>query len=111
MQEDKLKDALLKVALGFSLEEVTEEYGVEDGELKLVKRRETRKDVPPDLKAAKLLLEEKDYSALTDEELSAEKKRLLKQLKENYDDGTRKKRKSRSGSEKSGGETEEGAGA
>ena len=78
--EKSVKEAVLKVALGYSLKEVTEEYGVEDGEL--VKRKETLKDVPPDLKAAKLLLEEDDYTAFTDEELEAEKKRLLKQLKE-----------------------------
>lgn len=94
MQDDQLKDAVRKVALGFSLEEVTEEYGVEDGELRLVKRKETRKDVPPDLKAVKLLLEETDYSALTDEQLEAERKRLLKEWKEIYDDGKRKKRRS-----------------
>ena len=82
MQNKKLNDAIMKVALGYSVEEVTEEYGVEDGELKLVKRRETRKDIPPDLKAMKLLLDDKDYSALSDEELEAEKQRLLKQLKE-----------------------------
>ena len=80
--EKSVKEAVLKVALGYSLKEVTEEYGGEDGELKLVKRKETLKDVPPDLKAAKLLLEEDDYTAFTDEELEAEKKRLLKQLKE-----------------------------
>ncbi len=98
MQEDKLKDAVLKVALGFSLEEVTEEYGVEDGELKLVKRKETRKDIPPDLKAAKLLLEEKDYAALSDEELEQERQRLLLKWKEIYDDGT-------NGTDKEGGKT------
>ena len=70
------------MALGYSLEEVTEEYGVEDGELRLVKRKETKKDVPPDLKAVKLLMDEKDYSVLSDEELEAEKQRLLKRLKE-----------------------------
>lgn len=86
MENERVKKAILKVALGYSLEEVTEEYGVEDGELKLVKRRETKKDVPPDLKAVKLLLEEKDYSALSDEELEAEKRRLLAQLKEEAND-------------------------
>ncbi len=91
MQKDKLKDAVLKVALGFSLEEVTEEYGMEDGELRLVKRRETRKDVPPDLKAAKLLLEEKELSALSDEELEQERQRLLSKWKEIYDDRTNAK--------------------
>lgn len=77
MEEEKIRDAVLKVALGFSVEEVTEEYGVENGELRLVKRKETRKDVPPDLRAAKLLMEGADDSALTDEELEAEKRRLL----------------------------------
>ncbi len=86
MQQDKVKDAVMKVALGFSLEEVTEEYDARDGELKLVKRKETRKDVPPDLKAVKLLLGDKqDLSALSDEELQAERQRLLKRLKEEID--------------------------
>ncbi len=86
MDDKRILNAIRKVALGFSLEEVTEEYGVEDGELKLVKRRETHKDVPPDLKAVKILMEDKDYSALSDEELEREKARLLKQLKEEEDD-------------------------
>ena len=50
MSEEEIKSAIMKDALGYSLEEVTEEYGVEDGELKLVKRKETKKDIPPDLK-------------------------------------------------------------
>ena len=82
MSEQEIKEAIMKVALGYSLEEVTEEYGVEDGELKLVKRKETKKDIPPDLKAVKLLLEDKDYTVLSDEELEKEKQKLLKQLKE-----------------------------
>lgn len=86
MDDEKILNAVRKVALGFSLEEITEEYGVEDGELKLVKRRETHKDIPPDLKAVKILMEEKDYTALSDEELEREKNRLLKQLKEEEDE-------------------------
>ena len=66
MDDERILNAIRKVALGFSLEEVTEEYGVEDGELRLVKRRETHKDVAPDLKAVKILMEDKDYSALSD---------------------------------------------
>ncbi len=77
MQDDKVRDAVLKVALGFQVEEVTEEYDARDGELKLVKRRETRKDIPPDLKAVRLLLEGTDYSALSDEELEAEREKLI----------------------------------
>lgn len=82
MSEQEIREAIIKVALGYSLEEVTEEYGVENGQLKLVKRKETKKDIPPDLKAVKLLLDDKDYSALSDEELEQEKQKLLKRLKE-----------------------------
>ena len=78
--QDDIRNAVLKVALGFSVEEVTEEYGVEDGELKLVKRKETRKDVPPDLRAVRLLMEGAEVSELSDEELMAEKERLLREL-------------------------------
>ena len=80
--DEKIADAVRRVALGFRIEEVTEEYGVEDGELKLVKRKETRKDVPPDLKAVKILIEDTDYSALSVDELEREKIRLLKRLEE-----------------------------
>ena len=78
--QDDIRNAVLKVALGFSVEEVTEEYGVEDGELKLVKRKETRKDVPPDLRAVRLLMEGTEVSELSDEALMAEKERLLREL-------------------------------
>ena len=78
--DDRVRDAVLKVALGFRVEEVTEEYDARDGELKLVKRRETHKDIPPDLKAAKLLLEGTDFSSLSDEELEEERAKLIRAL-------------------------------
>lgn len=81
--QDKVRDAVLKVALGFTVEEVTEEYDARDGELKLVRRRETHKDIPPDLKAVRLLLEGTDYSALSDDQLEAERARLAAALEEN----------------------------
>ena len=81
--QDKVRDAVLKVALGFTVEEVTEEYDARDGELKLVRRRETHKDIPPDLKAVRLLLEGTDYSALSDEQLEAERAHLAAALEEN----------------------------
>lgn len=77
-----IRKTVEKLAHGYSVEEITEEYGVEDGELKLVKRREVKKEVPPDLKAVKLLEEEDGLETLSDEELEAEKRRLLQQLKE-----------------------------
>ena len=84
MECKELEEAIKKVAFGFSLEEVTEEYSVEDGEMKLTKRKETRKDVPPDLKAVKLLLdgEETTFEKMSDEELEKEKQRLLNLWKE-----------------------------
>ena len=78
--DEKVRNAILKVALGCSVEEVTEEYGVTDGELTLVKRRETRKDIPPDLKAVRLLLEGTDYASFSDEQLEAEREKLIKAL-------------------------------
>ncbi len=83
--KDEIRDAIRKVALGYSVGEVTEEYAASDGEMKLIKRKETRKDIPPDLKAVRLLLEERDLSSLSDEELERERQRLLAELKEDTD--------------------------
>ena len=82
-KEEKLGEALLKVALGYQVAEVTEEFTEVDGELKLTKRKRTKKDVPPDLKAVQMLLERgsgKGVEGLSDEELEAEKARLLSLL-------------------------------
>lgn len=84
-KEEKIGDALMKVALGYQIAEVTEEYAEVNGELKLTKRKKTKKDVPPDLKAVQLLLtsgESADYGGWTDEALQAEKAKLLAELKE-----------------------------
>lgn len=79
-KEEKIGEALLKVALGYQVAEVTEEYAEVDGQLKLTKRKKTKKDVPPDLKAVQLLLandEENGFGDLSDEDLEMEKARLL----------------------------------
>lgn len=84
-KKDKIGEALLKVALGYQVAEVTEEYAEVDGTLKLTKRKKTKKDVPPDLKAVQMLLSgESDSGFLqwTDEELELEKAKLLSALKE-----------------------------
>ncbi len=83
-REEKLEGALLKVALGYQIAEVTEEYAEVNGELKLTKRKKTKKDVPPDLRAVQMLLSpsgSEGYAAWSDEELEAEKQRLLEALK------------------------------
>ena len=84
-KEEKIGEALMKVALGYQLAEVTEEYAEVDGELKLTKRKKTKKDVPPDLKAVQLLLSAEgngELGALSDEELENERQRLLGTLRE-----------------------------
>lgn len=53
-----------------------------DGEYKLVKRKVTKREIPPDIKAVKLLLDGGNDEAFSDEELEEEKQRLLKLLKE-----------------------------
>lgn len=83
-KEEKIGEALLKVALGYQVAEVTEEYAEVDGTLKLTKRKKTKKDVPPDLKAVQMLLAVDNggggMETLSDEELEAEKVRLLATL-------------------------------
>ena len=84
-EKEKIGEALLKVALGYQVAEVTEEYAEVDGKLKLTKRKRTKKDVPPDLKAVQILLAEnggKGLESMSDAELEEEKKRLLQMLSE-----------------------------
>ena len=80
-----LKDALIKKALGYDATEVVEEYvSGEEGEIKLAKKKVTKKNVPPDLTALKILMEEGDdcVESMSDEELEKEKIRLLELLKQ-----------------------------
>ena len=85
---EELKKALLKKALGFSSDEIVEEYSLdESGNSVLNKRKVTKKYNPPDISAMKILLEKEDLtedklSQMTLSELKKEKKKLLKQLKE-----------------------------
>ena len=77
--------AVRKKAEGYTQEECVEEYGVNDGQLTLCKRKITVKEVPPDLSAVKMLMEmgeENPYEKMSEEELENEKKRLLRLLKE-----------------------------
>ncbi len=89
VEESELKKALLKKALGFSCDEVVEEYALdENGQPVLSKKKVTKKFNPPDIVAMKLLLEKQDFltdeklSQMTDSELKKERRRLLKLLKE-----------------------------
>lgn len=87
--EEQIRNALLKKALGYSADEVVEEYAFDDeGDLKLSKKKVTKKHYAPDIAAVKVLLEryyktyEEQVSAMNDEELYLEKAKLEKLLKE-----------------------------
>ena len=84
--DDSLEQALKKCAVGFDTSETVEEFAVQDGELKLIKRKVTRRDIPPDIKAVKMLLDGRRDDELSDEALAAEREKLIKMLKEDNSD-------------------------
>ena len=63
MIEDDILGALKKCAVGLETNEVVEEFDAKDGELRLVKRKVTKRDIPPDIKAVKMLMEEGGWRA------------------------------------------------
>ena len=81
---DAITAAIGKKAIGYETNETVDEYALVDGVLTLVKRRVSVKEVPPDVAAARLLMEMRgDVTAeMTETELATEKLRLLKMLKE-----------------------------
>ena len=87
VDQSDFKQALIKKALGYDATEVVEEYvSSDEGEIKLTKKKVTKKNVPPELTALKLLMDgERGVESMSDEELMEEKKRLLEMLKE-YDE-------------------------
>lgn len=83
--DDEIKQAIIKKAKGYVTSETVEEYQGDCGEMILTKKKVTKKHVPPDTQAVKMLLEMdegKDLKTLSEEELKSEKIRLLRQLKE-----------------------------
>ncbi|MDE7454509.1 MAG: hypothetical protein K2M64_01620 [Clostridia bacterium] len=88
MKDNNVKElltrALLKRARGYLIKERTDEYVIVDGEKKLVKSKVVTKHSPPDVTACKVLLqlEEPDlnFADMTDEQLNAEKMRLISLL-------------------------------
>ena len=69
----------------YTVKEKTDEYVVVDGVLSLNKRKIVTKNVPPDISAIKALIELDNtidsVETLTDEQLQAEKLRLINVLK------------------------------
>lgn len=90
---------MLKKALGYDAEEVVEEFALgsgEDSEVKLNKRKITKKHYPPDLSAIKWMMEYMDeplmktYEQMSKEELIQEKMKLLEMLEEESGNKTSK---------------------
>ena len=81
-EKQALYRALKRKALGETVTETQEEYGFEEGEAVLKKRKVVTKEIPPDLTAVKLLLEgqEASLTEMTDAELTALKERLVAEL-------------------------------
>ena len=79
-----IKQALYKKAMGYTSQEIIEEYISQDDNLILSKRKVTSKEVPPDIPAVKTLIEligiQDDISTLTDQQLIQERDKLLKLL-------------------------------
>ena len=93
-EEDKIKQALLKKALGYSASEVVEEYTIdEEGEKRLSKKKVTKKHFSPDISAVKVLLERyyKTYEErvlfMNDDQLEEERQRLKQLLNEEEESG------------------------
>lgn len=88
MDENDIKNALLKKALGFESDEIVEEYTTDEtGNPVLSKRKITKKFTPPDVSALRFILEQSqlsvdDISKMTDKQLLKEKERLLQLLKQ-----------------------------
>lgn len=84
MKKKDVMSTLLKRAMGYTVEEIVEEYAGEERGGELIKRKVTTKPVPPDVTALKTYIElskhDDEYASMTDAELSAEKERLLNEF-------------------------------
>lgn len=95
-EDDKIRKALLKKALGYDADEIVQEYSFdEEGNASLAKRKVTKKHFAPDIAAVKLLLEkyyktyEEKVLEMSDSELLKEKTKLEKLLKGEEDGDTK----------------------
>lgn len=86
-ESEKLAKSLLKKAMGYSVDEVVEEYVNDENEMKLVKKKITKKHIPPDINAARALLEKcadsefNHLQDLSDEELEEMRKKIIEEIK------------------------------
>lgn len=97
--EQEILDTLYKKALGYSYEEVVEEYSVGDnGAIELAKKKVSKKHCPPDNTAMKTYIDLSNHNnieRLDDETLEKEKQRLLQSLLDNQKDKGKTKNENR----------------
>ena len=79
---EKIKKALYKKALGYVTQETVSEFSDGEEGVKLIKKKVTRKSVPPDVTALKMILDSTvdTPETMSDEELESEKLRLMQLL-------------------------------
>ena len=92
-EDEKLKRALLRKALGYSVKEETIEFSRDDsGDEVISKRKVSKKHIPPDINALKLLVDHffteefKDVEQMSDEELLAKREKIIELLKQEEKD-------------------------
>ncbi|HEY8390167.1 MAG TPA: hypothetical protein VIL26_04360 [Clostridia bacterium] len=87
MKDDFLK-VIAKKAQGYNVNEVVEEYVMDEEGLKLTKKKVTKKHIPPDLAAAKLLIDmEQNINEMSDQELENEINKLKHEIMEELNSG------------------------
>lgn len=89
---EEILNALKQRAIGYKTNEIIEEYSLDENENeRLVKKKVTIKNVPPDISAAKVLLEfessiDEDFSKLSNQELDEKINEIITKLKESEND-------------------------
>lgn len=89
---EEILNALKQRAIGYKTNEIIEEYSLdENANERLIKKKVTIKNVPPDISAAKVLLEfenslDEDLSKLSNQELDEKINEIIAKLKENEND-------------------------
>lgn len=88
-EEEKIKRTLFKKAMGYCTKEEVVEYTRDDqGSEVVAKRKVSKKHIPPDTTALRLLVEHfysqtfKDVEKMSDEELKKEREKIIELLKE-----------------------------
>ena len=80
-KKQSIEKALYERAVGFSQEDVAEEFGIVENELRLLKRKTSKKYYPPEIRAIEMMIErdesQDEYSNMNLNELESERNRLI----------------------------------